>query len=227
MSFVGRYTSNYEVARHDSSSNAYRTSTNHFYTPSRQQGQPSYGRGSSSGPGMTTNTSRFSLVQKKGAGSESADLRQSLATRTQTQSASKYPSYDYSQRRLVDLGISQMGEAAKMTSYSKPYYRTTGAHDYSQYSTLDKQSTFIASKYQNLGSYSRYGRDEDYKRKLTDTPGADKNDDTKFRESVRNFGTTLQKDNGRVPKIQAVSNFEESNGAFTRFQRGLEENRAD
>lgn len=176
---------------------------------------------------MTTNTSRFSLVQKKGAGSDSSDLRQSLATRTQTQSASKYSSYDYSQRRLMDLGISQLGEVAKTSTYSKPYYRTSGTHDYSQYSALEKPSASIGSKYQNLGSYSRYGRDEDYKPKLTDTPGTDKNDESKLRESMSTFGTNLAKDIGKAVKSQPVSNFEESRLLLTRFQRSLEENRAD
>ena len=210
MNFVGRYSSNLEVGRQDTSTNPYRASTNHFYTPSRQNAQASYGRGSSSGPGSTTTTSRFTLAQKKAP--ETADLRQSMASRTQTQSASKYPSYDYSQRRIVDLGISQLGEAAKTTSYSKPYYRTTGTHDYSQYSSLDRPSTtFTNSKYQGVGTYSRYSKDIDLKKSTVDTPGPERREDPKNRDSIQTFTSSLAKDNVKPPKGSSASNFEESN----------------
>lgn len=210
MSFVGRYSSNYDVGRHDSGAAGVRTSTTHFYTPSRQNVQTSYGRGSSSGPGSTSQTSRFSLVQKKPTTTETTELRQSFS-RNQTQSASKYPSYDYSQRRLVDLGIGQLGEAAKTSTYSKPYYRTSGTSEFSQYNSLDRPSSTYMSKYSGVANYSRYTRDEDFKRKITDTPVNEK-EDSKFRESISTFGTTLpkEKETSKISKSQLGGNFEES-----------------
>lgn len=227
MSFVGRYSSHFDAGRLDGSVGAYRTSTNHFYTPSRQPGQNTYSRGSSSGPGTASQTSRFSLAQKK---PESGTELRSSFSRAQTQSASKQPGYDYTQRRHADLGQLEAGRTTLTmpTTTSGGYRPQYRAHDYSQLGLTDKYQSTLTSKYATASKYSSsMARETEFRRSGTVTPGKDK-DDPRFRESITSFGNAVAKEPSKpAPRQHVGGNFEESkhshNRDFREFTKRIEQ----
>lgn len=230
MAYASRDYSRNELSRSEVG-HGYKTASSHFYTPSRQAGT-SYGRGSSSGPGTTTNTqtSRFSLgggnLRKQ---ADSHDLRQSIGMKPPTQSASKYSKYDYTNRRNLDFGLGQLADSSKTPNYSKSHYRTT-VHDPGSYSSMDKHSMSYAGRMYGTSSYGTYSRHPRESEKITSglfTQTENGSIAKPLESSAISRSTIAGKDIVPVMKNTQSANFEESKLILNRFQRVHKKNRAN
>lgn len=228
MAYTRDYSRN-EMSRSELGA-GYKTASSHFYTPSRQVGA-TYGRGSSSGPGVSTSTqtSRFSLggsnLRKQTEGSE---LRQSLGVKPVTQSASKYGKYDYTNRRNIDFGLGHLADSGKTSAYSKTHYRTSGAHDSIQNSTFEKHSMSFGGRIYGTTSYGSYSRQprESEKKNPSSFTQTEKGSIGKSYDnmSILKSSFVSKESSNKLKDSQAV-NFEESSlSVIIRFQGIHKEN---